>query len=200
MKLVNNAESNRVFDLIHPLLGSETQLDVATPALSVFAFAELIAENHRLAGLRLLLPAEVSTLDLLGTIADRPARNRLQTRWLASRVRRSLAEEAAIRFAAGLVPQGMFVVRQGPAEPVLGVLRSVAFTTEGLGLTPGNPLSLIQASETPEEARLAAQWFDSQWSALSDDVRHTEMLIATLQEIVSHRDPFLVYALVLHHL
>lgn len=33
------------------------------------------------------------------------------------------------------------------------VLCSFALSSEGLGLAPGNPLSLIQASESPEEAR-----------------------------------------------
>jgi hypothetical protein len=46
------------------------------------------------------------------------------------------------------------------------VLGSFAFSTDGLGLTPGNPLSLIQASESADEAAQLARWFDHQWAAL----------------------------------
>jgi primase-polymerase (primpol)-like protein len=48
-------------------------------------------------------------------------------------------------------------------------LGSLAFSTDGFGLTPGNPMSLIQASETSEEAALLSQWFDAQWSGLAAD-------------------------------
>ena len=69
------------------------------------------------------------------------------------------------------MPQGAFVLRDGEARPLQALLGSFAFSTDGLGLTPGNPLSLIQASETPEEAKLLSQWFDAQWSSLAADSR-----------------------------
>jgi glycosyltransferase involved in cell wall biosynthesis len=41
---------------------------------------------------------------------------------------------------------------------VQALLGSLAFSSDGLGVTPGNPLSLIQASESPEEAKLIDAW------------------------------------------
>ena len=41
-----------------------------------------------------------------------------------------------------------------------------AFTTEGLGITPGNQFSLIQCSEKPEESAILGSWFDSLWNSL----------------------------------
>jgi len=99
----------------------------------------------------------------------------------------------------GPVPQGAFVVRDGSDQPLQALLGSLAFSTDGLGLTPGNPLSLIQVSETPEEARLLSQWFDGQWSALSADAGAKVALVDVLESMASHRDPLLVYASVLHH-
>jgi hypothetical protein len=61
------------------------------------------------------------------------------------------------------------------------VIGSLSFSTEGLGLTPGNPLSLIQASETPEEARALSQWFDLQWSALAADGEAKASLVEALR-------------------
>jgi hypothetical protein len=62
--------------------------------------------------------------------------------------------------------KGALVVRDGDGRPQQAVLGSFSFSTDGLGITPGNPLSLIQASETPEESKLLSQWFDAHWSGL----------------------------------
>ena len=80
------------------------------------------------------------------------------------------------------------------------LLGSLAFSTDGLGLTPGNPLSLIQASETPEEARLLSQWFDAQWSSWRPTPVPRPRLNGDCSRSPRHRDPFLVYTLILHHL
>jgi len=149
---------------------------------------------------RFLLPPEDSELAILGSQADRAARNRLQARWLAARFAEWLQSNAEIRRALGAVPQGAIVLRDHDARPQQVLLGSLSFSTDGLGLTPGNPLSLIQASETPEEASLLSLWFDTQWGSLAADPSSKAALIATLQSLAAHRDPFLVYTLVLHHL
>jgi SNF2 family DNA or RNA helicase len=199
VKLVRNTGSDRVIDIIRPALASGSRLDVMTSALSLFAFGELQSEVSASARCRLLLPHDNADLALLGSTADRPARNRLQTRWLAGRLGEWLASSVELRHAMGPVPQGAFVVRDGSDQPLQALLGSLAFSTDGLGLTPGNPLSLIQVSETPEEARLLSQWFDGQWSALSADAGAKVALVDVLESMASHRDPLLVYASVLHH-
>ena len=85
---------------------------------------------------RLLLPPANTDLAVLGTDADRTARNRLQTRWLASALSRWIESKAEVRPALGAVPQGAFVVRDGEASPLQVLLGSLAFSTDGLGLTP----------------------------------------------------------------
>jgi hypothetical protein len=199
MKLVRNTGSDRVADLIRPLLVDGRQLDVVTPALSVFACAELLPALRGAARARFVLPAEASNLPLLGSAADRAARNRLQSRWLAARIRNWLIDHADIRLARDGVPQGAIVVRDESSRPEQALLGSLALTTDGLGLAPGNPLSLIQASETPEEALLLSQWFDLQWVSLTDAPGAKAAFIEVLNGIARHRDPHLAYALVLHH-
>ena len=200
MKIVRNTGTDRVVDLLRPRLTAGRQLDVVTPSFSLFAFAEI---QHALATMtrcRLLLPPANTGLAVLGSDADRTARNRLQTRWLASALSRWIESKAEVRRALGAVPQGAFVVRDGEASPVQVLLGSLAFSTDGLGLTAGNPLSLVQASETPEEANLLSKWFDVQWSSLEAGPGAKTDLIRVLQSLAAHRDPFLVYALILHHL
>lgn len=200
MKLVSNTGTDRVIDLLRPELAVGRQLDVVTPDFSLFAFSGMMDEMAALAGCRLLLPPSSAALALQGSHADRTARNRLTTRWLATRLSRWLADKTTVRRALGAVPQGAFVLRDGEARPLQVLLGSLGFTTDGLGLTPGNPLSLIQASETPEEAALLSQWFDIQWSSLLADSGAKAALIADMQSLAAHRDPFLIYTLILHHL
>ena len=152
MKLVQNSGNDRVANLIQPLLSDGHSLDAVTPGLSIFAFAELLVGLQGAARCRFVLPGDTATLPLLGTTADRPNRNRLQSRWLAARLRDWLSENADIRLARDGVPQGALVIRDKAAQPLQALLGSLSLTTDGLGLTPGNPLNLIQASETPDEA------------------------------------------------
>jgi hypothetical protein len=71
---------------------------------------------------------------------------------------------------------------------------------DGLGLTPGNPLNLIQASETADEAAQLARWLDQQWTTLQSNPDSRPALISTLQAMGQHRAPFTLYALILNHL
>lgn len=200
MRLVRNTGTDRVIDLLRPGLAAGRQLDIVTPVFSLFAFSEMLHAVAALARCRLLLPPASAELMVLGSDADRAARNRLQTRWLAGRLIQWLQSTFEVRQALSAVPQGAFVVRENSGQPVQVLLGSLSFSTDGLGLTPGNPLSLIQTSETPEEALLLSQWLDTQWSKLPSDADAKSALITLLQSLAAHRDPFLVYASILQHL
>ena len=200
MKIVSNTGANRVVDLVRPELTGGSQLDMVTPTLSLFAFSELRHELERLALARLVLPPSGADIGLVGGEADRAHRNSLRTRWLAGRLARWLRDNAEVRRALGPIPQGALVIRQSGDGPKRALLGSLAFSTEGLGLTPGNPLSLIQASESPEEAALLSHWFEAQWQALASEPDGKAELLAIIGTLAAHRPPLLVYALILHHL
>ena len=46
------------------------------------------------------------------------------------------------------------------------MLGTCFFTSEGLGITPGGQLGLVQASEENDEAAAFADWFRVNWDAL----------------------------------
>lgn len=200
MRLVNNNGTDRVIDLVRSTIGRGRRLDLLTPSLSLFAFAELSRELRDLEGCRLVLPSNGSDLALLGTPGDRPARNRLQARWLAKRLLQWVESRVRVRCALGPIPQSAFIIRKSDGEPVQALSGSLAFSTDGLGLTPSNPMSLVQASETAEEAAQTGAWFEGQWAKLAADAAPKERLIAALGELAKTQDPLLVYALILHHL
>ena len=200
MKLIHNTGSDRVIDLLRTALEAGHQLDLVTPALSLFAFLELRAELGELSRCRLLLPPEGADLTHYGTAADRASRNRLQAKWLAGQLADWLTDTAEVSRAPGAVPQGAIIVRAPDANASLAMLGPLAFSTDGLGLTPGNPLNLIQASESAAEAASLSQWFDAQWATLGhrDDAKAS--LISSLQALAADRPPSLVYARILQSL
>ena len=166
--------------------------------MSIFALEALVSRDFTSASCRIVLPATLDAAALLGSAADRGARNRLQARWLAMRIAAWLDAKTEVRLAEGPVPQGLMVVLDGAGDAVHALLGSLALTTDGMGMAPGNPLNLIQASESLEDALSVGQWFEAQWEALGPRPEAKATVLTTLQELAHHREPGLVYALILH--
>ncbi len=200
MRLIQNSGTDRVIDLVQPRLVPGGKLACVTPSFSIFAFAELRDALSKLDQVRLILPAADESLDLLGGEGDRAARNRLQTRWLANQCAKWLSGKVDVRRAQGRVPQGAAAIGAPDGSVDQVVLGSFSFSTDGLGLTPGNPMSLIQASESRDEAAQLARWLDQQWDALKAKTDGRDALVQVLRDIGQHRAPFTIYTSILNHL
>ena len=201
MKLLKNTGTDRVFDHLKASLAPGGTLDAATSAFSLFAFAELQESLAQLAKCRIVLPAGVQAPapSLLGGDADRRLRNQLQTRWLAAQFLRWLDQKVDLKEAPGALPQSVLTATPpvgGPAQVIAG---NCPLTTEGLGLTPGNRLSFIQASQTAEEAELLATWFNSLWDSLPVSPEAKAKLSAQLRMFTEPKSPALIYYLILFH-
>jgi hypothetical protein len=118
MKLVRNTGNDRVVDLVSTETATSHSLDVVTPHLSLFGFAALRQSVARIAFTRMILPPVGSDLMLLGDAADRAARNRLQTRWLARTCGAWLRDQVDLRPTPTSIPQGTMVVRNASGEPL----------------------------------------------------------------------------------
>lgn len=57
MKFVSNAGTDRVLDLVRLWLKADNGLDMVSPTLSLFAFAEVLADAAKLSNARVVLPA-----------------------------------------------------------------------------------------------------------------------------------------------
>ena len=200
MRIVSNTGTDRVVDLIRPWLKPGHRMDLASETLSLHAFAELADKLPDLVDVRLVLPPKEAELRLFGSDADRGARNRLQGRWLARRCADWIEKAADVRRTDRPVPQGAVVLRNGDGRPGQAVLGSFSFSTDGLGLAPGNPLNLIHASETTEEIQRLSEWFDGHWSALGGGAAAKTGVLELLGSLAVDQDPHRIYALILSHL
>ncbi|MDP2619672.1 MAG: helicase-related protein [Hyphomicrobiales bacterium] len=201
MRLIKNSGNDRVVDALREVLGTESSLDVASPAFSLFAFAEVRSLLEKVAHSRLVLPtAQGTDLNLLGSEADRPFRNRLQAHWLARQCVQWITKKTNVRGAPAFLPQSTLITDHADASLRRVVIGNCSFTTDGLGITPGNQFSLIQCSETPEEWTLLGSWFSSLWNSLPSSPDAQSALLARLQDLINHKAPSLIYDLILFHL
>ncbi len=200
MRIVSNTGTDRVVDLVGPLLRSGHQIDLASNVFSLYAFGELAKNLSSVAKARLILPPDLTELNLFGNDADRPARSRLQSRWIAKRCADWVEEKAEVRQAAQPIPQGAIALRNGDGSPQQVVHGSFSFSTDGLGLTPGNPFNLVQVTESPEESVRLSEWYEEQWSAFSTGNEAKSEFVDLLRSLSVHQSPLSIYALILHHL
>ncbi len=201
MRLIRNTGADRVVDELRRQLVPRSALAILSPAFSLFAYAELRDLLAHVASCRVVVPDSATLeLGLLGSESDRPFRNRLTARWLARECLQWLERKAEARSLPIPIPQATLVI----ADPDQGVKRvisgSAAFTTEGLGITPGNQFGLIQCSESHDECAMYSAWFDNLWNGLAAPNAGAPSLFARLHEIADHKPPALVYFTTLLHL
>jgi len=184
MKLIKNTGNDRVMDALRAGLTPAAKLDIATPAFSVFAFAEFAAQLQNLSACRLVLPDSSQTdLQLLGSDADRAFRNQLTARWLARQCADWISNRVEVRNTQTTLPQSSLIATDADATLSRAITGHCPFTTDGLGLTPGNPLSLIQCSETPDECATLQTWFTKLWESLPASPASKQNLLAQLATI-----------------
>ena len=167
-----------------------------SPAFSLYAFAETHERLKRAGQCRILLGKDTAIAEALyGGDGDIAARGKLQGRWLARLAREWIAKHAEIRHAQTAPPQSMIVVSNDDKKDVL--TGTCSFTTEGLGITPGSQLGLVQASDTEAEAAAFADWFQASWNGLKAS---DGQLAAHLDDAAAHRPASLLYFKILYEL
>lgn len=201
LKLIKNTGADRVVDELRKCLTARSTLDIASPAFSLFAFGEVQELLSNLEKCRLILPGvNTDNLALLGSLSDRPFRNSFQTRWLAKQCVQWIERKTEIKRAPDIIPQATLIT--GNSEPSLNrvITGNCSFTTEGLGITPGNQLGIIQSSESADECAQLGSWFVSQWNSLPTTPEAKNEFLARLKSIIDHKEPSLIYYQILFQL
>jgi hypothetical protein len=177
-----------------------TNVDLVSPSFSLFAFAELRDVLDRVERCRLLLGEPAAILPgLLGGDADIASRGALHGRWLARLASDWIKKRAEIRHARKAPPQSLILV-DGKPSLHRAMLGTCSFTTEGLGVTPGGRLGLVQATESDAEAADFAEWFRSNWDDLEPNPSAKAHLLKVLDDVGSQRAPSLVYFQILYQM
>jgi SNF2 family DNA or RNA helicase len=197
MKIIKNTGSDRVFDELRQSLAPPSSLDFASPVFSLFAFAELRGLLERLEPCRVVLGSNGGDLGLTGADTDRAFRNRLNIHWLARECAAWIQKKVELRGAPGPLPQSILIAGKPDSGLHRVITGNCAFSTEGLGITPGNQLSLIQCSEKPEESAVFSAWFKSLWNTLPANDQRKAAFLASLQELADPKAPALIYYLTL---
>ncbi|OJU02057.1 MAG: helicase [Rhizobiales bacterium 65-79] len=200
MRLVRNSGTDRGVDSLREWLTQGTNVDLVSPSFSLFAFAELRDVLDRVERCRLLLGEPAAILPgLLGGDADIASRGALHGRWLARLASDWIKKRAEIRHARKAPPQSLVLV-DGKPSLHRAMLGTCSFTTEGLGVTPGGRLGLVQATESDAEAADFAEWFRSNWDDLEPNPSAKAHLLKVLDDVGSQRAPSLVYFQILYQM
>ena len=197
MRIIKNTGSDRVVGELRKSLAPPSSLDLASPVFSLFAFAELRDLLERLDACRVVLGANGDRIGLIGSESDRPFRNRLNVHRLARECAAWTKNKVTLRGAPEPLPQSILIASNPDSSLQRVITGNCAFNTEGLGITPGNQLSLIQSSEKPEELAILSNWFTSLWNSLPDSAQHMSAFLEQLQALADPKAPALVYYLTL---
>ena len=198
MRVVRGSGNDRVIDAVRPWLEAAQTLDVATDSVSLPAFGQLSESLTAIGQTRVITRAGLPPTQLVGSEGERAARNRLTGRWLAREMADWLETSASVVEAASPVPQGALVARTAGDDHAL--LGAFSLTSEGLGVVPGNALSLVQAAEGAEDVRPIADWFEGVWAELSGTATGESTLVRNLRDLERYRSPEEAYALFLYAL
>ncbi|NKK96540.1 helicase [Rhizobium leguminosarum bv. viciae] len=190
MDLIKNTGRERVLDKLEEWLKAGSAVDIMSPSLSLHAFAEVRELLKRADSVRLLLEDRASLTPLLfGGHSDIGYRNKLQSRWHAKSTLDWLGRHVQVRYAE-MLPQSMAIVRN--ANLNRAAIGACSLTTEGLGITPGSRLGLVQATSSDDETADFSSWFQSAWDTVpgkpdADELEHV------LADAASQRAPSLIY-------
>jgi len=198
MRIIRNIGTDRVVDELRRALTPPCSLSLASPTLSLFAFSELRDLLGKLDSCLIVLGERADDLAITGGEADRGFRNRLNLRWLARECAAWIEDKVELRSAARPLPQSILIAAGKEAGPKRVITGNCSFSTDGLGITPGNQFSLIQCAEAPEEADLLASWFTSMWNTVGPSDRVKAELLARLRDLAAAQAPSLIYYLTLH--
>jgi len=201
MRLIKNSGNDRVVDELRSSRAPGAALDIASPSFSLFAFGEMREHLAKVERCRLVLPSEdAGDLSLLGGSSDRAFRNRLQGRWLAKQCAEWIAKKVDVKRVPGMIPQATLIADSPNSADRRVINGNCSFTSEGLGITPGNQFSLIQCSESPEECALLGAWFTSLWNGIPSSPEAKSSLVDRLAWLFEHKPAALVYFVTLFHL
>ena len=117
--------------------------------------------------LKLILPTVATELQRIwGNENERSLRNKLNAQALSKAVLGTLENEVDLRLSKFPLPQSIIAIKDAKYQCYNWAL---SVNNEGLGLSPGNALGLIQVSENSDEFTSIRKWFEGAWESIADE-------------------------------
>ncbi len=199
MRLIKNAGSERVIDLLREAVKPGMRVDWLTPTISILAFGQISSLFSALGGGRILASARSEKLGFLGGASDRPFRNSLRARSLAVAFLNWSSNSRLVRWVDAPIPQPAVIVRSSDGRAVLAVI-GAELENYGLGIVPSEVFSLIQVTDSELEAAAYGAWFDQQWNSAERYPKKNADAIGQISRICANNPASTIYAAILFSL
>jgi len=208
--IIDNRAHGRVGEELKKHLEKDAKLSVVSSLFSIFAFAELKSELHKVDVFRLLLSQKYSRgkaptddtapiNDLVGSEADRRFRNALNVTQIAKECAAWLEKKAEIKIAATPIPHNLFHIKKTDGEE-LTIHGSSPFSTSGLGFVPSESYDMNTLFSSGSETKSLLQWFESIWANPAETQNIKGHLLTQLEIIFTSKSPQQIYFLVLYNI
>jgi hypothetical protein len=197
MRIVRNIGSDRVIDHLNSLASQVKSIDLAPSRFSLSAWNH-IKSTFNTANVRLLFnPTALTKIALIGGDQENSLQSELKIRGSAVGVVKLFEKQGDVR-STPLPMMQSFIAAKKLDGTHLAFQGSCALDGAGLGLVPAGALSLIQMTETNEEAFVLQAWFDTAWQQTKAEGQ--ELFLDRMREVGQHLAPEHLYRLLLLHL
>jgi hypothetical protein len=194
MRIIKNIGSDRVIDYFNSVLPRAKSIDLAPSQLSLAAWPQ-IRRTIRSSNVRLLLNQSVlGKAYLAGGNHEGLLRSELTMRGSAVDIATFIEERGDVRITPLPIMQSLITAEKVDQAGV-AFQGSCSLDAAGLGLVPAGALSLIQVTETDQEAGVLQSWFDGAWQQTKPDGR--DIFLERMRSIGQHLAPEQLYRLAL---
>jgi SNF2 family DNA or RNA helicase len=193
MHLITNNNDLTVIGELNKCVDLTVNVDIATSNFTIYGYGNLSSFLKNIKSTRLLISDSSNNCKLMiGGTSDRVLRNQLSNSFYAKQFAEWLESYVNIKTATTPLPQSTLILKKNENSALKAFIGSCSLTTEGLGVYPASFFSLVQATDTPDEAKIISEWYDKMWESLSLE-NDKAKVIEELSKIYSEREPSLVY-------
>jgi hypothetical protein len=197
MRIVRNIGSDRVIDHIQAMLPQSKTIDLAPARLSLAAWPYI---RTTIAGSKVRLLFNHTALvkiSLIGGHQENSLQSKLKIRGSAISFANFVEKQGEVRMTPLPIMQSL-IAAEKKDQTRIAFQGSCALDGAGLGLVPTGALSLIQMTESDDEALVLQSWFDTAWQQTKAEGQI--LFLDRLKSIGQHLAPEHIYRLFLFHL
>jgi superfamily II DNA or RNA helicase len=201
--LLDNKNNGHVGNELRKNLLADSRLSVLSGLFSIYGYASLRKELHRLKGMRLLLSdwGDYQLQSLVGSEAALGLINKLDQKRIASECAKWLSGKVEVKALVdqGKVNQNLFHIENGE-QSSFAIQGSSDFTANGLGYAKSDTYLMNMGISDNEGTHQLLNWFDNIWSDSNAVQDIKEDFRKKLEFIASDQSGKFIYFLTLYNI